>query len=235
MAHCGEVDEPAVVSAGIVPFWPPVPRPWSLGGVVDASASSAESRGHGVTDGAPINPLPGARETAQAVDKTAQPGDGLPVALEQTFSRDSLYQLRAAVAAHAGQAGVPPARVIDVVLAVSELAANIIRHGSGQGSVRMWVSEGSLHCQLTDAGPPPAAGAGQAAGPGQTAGPGHEDAAGPAPWPIRHGHGLWVVCRLADQASFESGAPGGATVSFTLGPAHPAGGSSWESANSRRA
>ena len=156
-------------------------------------------------------PLPLA--SARAVQETTKPVDGATVLLEQAFSDDSLYQLRAAVAAHAAQAGVPSPRDHDVVLAVHELAANVIRHGSGHGRVRIWVNANSLHCQVTDAGPPspPVS---------MTTDDGANPAsAAPASWPVEPGHGLWVVCRLADQASFDAGPPSTAAFSFTLGPA----------------
>ena len=158
------------------------------------------------------DPQPPPLGTARAVRQNAQPGDGMPPLLEQAFSRDSLYQLRAAVAAHAAQAGVPSPRDHDVVLAVHELATNVINHGSGHGRVRVWVNEDSLHCQVTDAGPSSPA--------GTTADDGASPAsAAPASWPIEPGHGLWIVCRVADQASFDAGPPSTATFSFVLGPA----------------
>jgi hypothetical protein len=44
------------------------------------------------------------------------------LALEQVFDGDLLYALRSAVAAHAAQAGLPPGRAHDVVIAAHELA-----------------------------------------------------------------------------------------------------------------
>ena len=60
-------------------------------------------------------------------------GDGESPALDQAFDSDSLYALRAAVAAHGSQAGLSDGRTRDLVLAVHELAANAVRHGAGQG------------------------------------------------------------------------------------------------------
>ena len=163
------------------------------------------------------NDAPGAGQapppaTARAAQETIPPGGTMATVLEQSFSSDSLYQLRAAVAAHAAQAGVPSPRDHDVVLAVHELATNVIRYGSGNGRVRIWANEDSLHCRVTDAGPPfPAS---------MTPDPDPNPAAtAPASWPIEPGHGLWVVCRLADQASFDPGPPSTAAFSFALGPA----------------
>lgn len=165
-----------------------------------------------MTNDAPGDPQPPPSATARAVQETIQPADTMAAVLEQPFSCDSLYQLRAAVAAHAAQAGVLAPRDHDVVLAVHELATNVIRYGSGHGRVRIWANEDSLHCQVTDAGPPSPASMDTDPGPNPAS-------AAPASWPIESGHGLWIVCRLADQASFDAGPPSTAAFSFTLGPA----------------
>lgn len=128
--------------------------------------------------------------------------------MEQAFGPRSLYQLRAAVASYAAQAGLPPLRVGDVVVAVHELAANAIRHGAGHGRVRMWQNESMLHCEVTDEG---AARAASHGGPG--GGPGYQP-----PWPSEHGRGLWVVREVADHLRLDSGPDGTtATASFSQG------------------
>jgi anti-sigma regulatory factor (Ser/Thr protein kinase) len=123
--------------------------------------------------------------------------------LDQTFDADSLYAVRAAVAAHASEAGIPEGRVRDVVLAVHELAANAVRHGAGKGRVRLWVTGDGVRCQVIDAGAPPA----EADGDRPDAG--SRDA---AQWPVEHGHGLWLVHQVSDQASLESGPSGTVAV-----------------------
>jgi anti-sigma regulatory factor (Ser/Thr protein kinase) len=138
--------------------------------------------------------------------RAARPAAGVPLILDQPFDRDSLYALRAAMAAHATAAGMSPARVHDLVMAVHELATNAVRHGAGHGQLRVWANRGAVHCEVSDDGaaPPP------------SAGPAPLDRLD-GPWPGEHGHGLWLVRQVADQASLRSG-PGGtvATVSFTL-------------------
>ena len=69
----------------------------------------------------------GQRPVARPADAPA--GAGPAPILEQAFDAGSLYALRAAAAAHAAQAGLPPVRVHDLVVAVHELAANAVRHG----------------------------------------------------------------------------------------------------------
>ena len=136
----------------------------------------------------------------------AVPGGDPPI-LDQAFDGDSLPALRAAVAAQAARAGLPPHRADDLVVAAHELAANAVMHGAGHGRLRLWQREKALECEVTDDGRPPAPGAG----------PGPRDA---ARWPSERGHGIWLVRQVADEASLRSG-PGGtvATVSFSLPPA----------------
>jgi anti-sigma regulatory factor (Ser/Thr protein kinase) len=137
-------------------------------------------------------------------DHRLPPGPGPPI-LDQAFDADSLYALRAAVAAHATQAGLAPGRTDDLVIAVHELAANAVRHGAGHGRLRVWKSDQALLCEISDDGIPQP--------------PGSEDV---TQWRIEPGHGLSLVRQIADQASLRSGPSGTlATISFAL--AAPAG------------
>ena len=143
-------------------------------------------------------------------DVPANPPDSAPLAapwnraiLDQALDSDSLYQLRASVAAHAVEAGLPQRRADDLVIAAHELAANVVRHGSGRGRLRIWRHDQALHCQVTDE--PSARGR-------------HRDPS--VAWRIEPGHGLWLVRQLADSFSLHPGQGGSAvTVSFALSPA----------------
>ena len=144
-----------------------------------------------------------------ASDGPPGPGVGIATgaepAVDQSFDGDSLYAVRATVAAHASEAGMPEGRVRNVVLAVHELVANAVRHGAGQGQVRLWVTGDGICCEVTDAGIVPAGADGASS----------RDA---AQWPVEHGHGLWLVRKIADQVSLESGPSGTVAVaSFHLG------------------
>ncbi len=131
--------------------------------------------------------------------------------LEQALDGDSLYQLRASVAVHAVQAGLPQRRTDDLVIAAHELAANVVRHGSGSGRLRIWRHDHALHCQVTDEGGAP--GAGDGAG---------QNTPDPSSWRIEPGHGLWLLRQLADSISLHPGQGCSAvTVSFALSPAPP--------------
>ena len=127
------------------------------------------------------------------------PGETLPrtgaAVLEQAFDGDSLYALRAAVAAHASEAGLTRQRVYDVVAAAHELAANAVRHGAGHGRLRLWADGQALHCQVSDDGPADQDPARQAA----------------AAWQSEHAHGLWIIDQVADQVSLDR-ATSGTTV-----------------------
>lgn len=139
-----------------------------------------------------------------AGDLNTVPGGGeLPV-LVQPFDDESLYALRAAVAAHAGWAGLPPDRADDLVVAVHELAANAVRHGAGHGRVRLWLDGPAVRCEVADDGPPPAAGSAD--------GPAGRPA---SQWPVEHGHGLWLVREVADEFSLRS-VDGGATANIAF-------------------
>lgn len=140
--------------------------------------------------------------------------------LDREFRAATLSALREAVLCCASAAGLSRDRSIDVMLAAHELAANVIRHGSGLGRLRMRVTARALSCQVSDARAAASAGHDEQH---QAAGP----AAVPAPavWPVEHGHGLWLVRKTADQVQVTAG-PAGSVVSMIFNlpraAAHPA-------------
>lgn len=141
-----------------------------------------------------------ARLPRRRPDGAIETGDGVQPLLDQEVDGGSLYQLRASAGASASEVGLSRQRADDLVIAVHELAANVVRHGSGRGRLRIWKHHQVLHCQVTDEG----------AAPDPT----------PPPWKILPGHGLWLVRQLADRTSLHPGPNGTAvTISFRLGPA----------------
>jgi anti-sigma regulatory factor (Ser/Thr protein kinase) len=153
-------------------------------------------------------------EPAAGVGRAA-PASAQALLLDQEFDSGTLYALRAAVQAHAGQAGLSEDRTGEIVLAIHELAANAIAHGAGHGRLRMWERAGALGCEIVDAGPAGAGGptvrspdgAGRPTGPSEVA----------DPWPTADGHGLWLVRQVADQLDLRSGPRGTrAVVTFAL-------------------
>ncbi len=74
-----------------------------------------------------------------------------PERLELEFSTPELGLLRTLAADHARHAGMG-GRASDLALAVTEIATNSIRHGGGHGTLRIWHEDGSLTCEIHDAG-----------------------------------------------------------------------------------
>ena len=69
-----------------------------------------------------------------------------------TFDAASLGEARHFVGERAQAWGLGPERADGLVLAASEVATNTIRHGGGDGLLRMWTSDGSLICEVSDRG-----------------------------------------------------------------------------------
>jgi len=101
------------------------------------------------------------------------------------------------VLAYAVEAGITENRAKDVMLAAHELAANAIRHGTGTGRLQIRAGDGMLRVQVHDVGPARRTGQAGTAGLDKQDIPGGGDGG----WPLRPGHGLWVVQQVADQVS----------------------------------
>ncbi|MDQ6719952.1 MAG: sensor histidine kinase [Candidatus Dormibacteraeota bacterium] len=71
---------------------------------------------------------------------------------ELAFGPGGLVGLREFVAAHTRQAGFGADRVENLVLAVSEVAANSVRHGGGRGVLRLWQERDAFVCEVRDRG-----------------------------------------------------------------------------------
>jgi anti-sigma regulatory factor (Ser/Thr protein kinase) len=120
--------------------------------------------------------------------------------LDEPFGERDLTALRNAVAAHADRAGVSANRIDDLTLIVAELSANAVRHGGGQGRLRLWVNAHSIVCQVSDDGPglliplpdvrPPAT--------------------------ISGGRGLWLVQQYADSIDVTNPPGGGAVITVVI-------------------
>lgn len=107
---------------------------------------------------------------------------------EMPFTRGDLAAVRARTLAWAQGAGLETARADDLVLAVSELAANSVRHGGGDGVLRSWREPDALVCEVRDRGriDDPLAGRGLLGDPEAS------------------GRGLWLVNRLCDLVRLRS-------------------------------
>lgn len=120
-----------------------------------------------------------------------QPPAGVPAL---SFD-DDLRRVRDVVAGHARAAGLPAARTAELVLAISEVAANTLRHAGGGGTIRCWRAPGELVCEVRDGGHITDPLAGRRLPSPEQAG----------------GHGLWLVNRCADLTEVRTGRDGTVT------------------------
>ncbi len=118
-----------------------------------------------------------------------------------SFGLDDLLELRTRVHQHGVLGGLDLDRAYDLVLAVNEMASNSIRHGGGNGVLRLWVDErNAVVCEVTDAGHIRDPLAGRYAG-----------------GPDLEARGLWLVNQLSDLVEIRSG-PGGTCVRIRIYP-----------------
>ena len=109
------------------------------------------------------------------------PVTGPPVTDRVLHDLTGLDEVRAAVRGIA--AGWPPEPLQDLLLVVTEIAVNGLRHGRGECRLRVWRYLDTVVCEVTDEGPGPADPlAGYAAPAGDSLG----------------GRGLWLVRQLCD-------------------------------------
>ena len=134
-----------------------------------------------------------AADEAPAGPPSPGPGGGEP--LPSSSAGDMSYgyttdlaAVRAVVYRYAKQAGLAEHRAIDLVLAVSEVAANTVRHARSPGSLKIWYDTQEIVCQIQDEGTirDPLAGQRKPS----------LDAMG--------GHGLWIVQEVCDDVEMQS-------------------------------
>jgi anti-sigma regulatory factor (Ser/Thr protein kinase) len=106
--------------------------------------------------------------------------------------RSDLSQVRALVLQHARAAGLTESRANDLVLAVSEVAANTLRHTKAPGTLAMWHDADEVVCEVRDEGTITDPFAGH-----------HKPAPGAS-----GGHGLWLVRQVCDLVELTSDANG---------------------------
>jgi anti-sigma regulatory factor (Ser/Thr protein kinase) len=114
-----------------------------------------------------------------------------PARAEAVSYRTGLRPIRSLVERRACRSGLSGDRAASLVLAVSELAANTLRHTSAGGMVHIWDTPGEILCQVQDRG--------WIADP--LAGRTRRDAVEP-------GHGLWLVNQLCDLVELRTGQAG---------------------------
>lgn len=137
-------------------------------------------------------PYLGAGRYPPVCDKPLAPPPGNAEAL--VFG-GMLGPVREFAASHALAAGLQPARVMDLVLAVSEIAANALGHGRGRGIARFWRTGEEVMVQLEDSGHIADPLVGRRRHPPEALG----------------GHGLWLVHQVCDLVEQRTG-PDGTTT-----------------------
>ncbi|WP_328847031.1 sensor histidine kinase [Streptomyces sp. NBC_00258] len=111
----------------------------------------------------------------------------LPAGSEDVpFARGRSAHVRRALSAYARGLGVPEQLTHDMVTAVHEAVVNSMRHGGGQGVLRLRSDSAYVICEISDTGTPTA--------PPPPQFPGHL----PPDPRAASGHGMWVVRQLSD-------------------------------------
>ena len=134
-------------------------------------------------------------EVVRVPEVAGVPGSapGTPPGLVESYPFHlDLAPLREIVRARARGAGLPPHRVVDLVLAVGEATANTVRHAGGAGTLRIWQDETEIVCEVSDGGSMKDPQAGR-----------RRPAAG-----TRGGQGLWIIHQACDQVEVTSGDTG---------------------------
>jgi anti-sigma regulatory factor (Ser/Thr protein kinase) len=100
----------------------------------------------------------------------------------------NLSEVRALAEKQARMAGLPDDRVVDFVIAVSEVAGNTVRHAKSPGTIEIWSDDHEVVCEIRDSGviADPLAGR-------------H-----PPPPGANGGHGLWLVHQVCDRVDLRS-------------------------------
>jgi anti-sigma regulatory factor (Ser/Thr protein kinase) len=128
----------------------------------------------------------------RGTDTLAHPRGSLPVprgpAEEMAFDRYRLDLVRRLVEEHAEAAALVGIRAEDLVVAVNEVASNSVKHGGGNGVVRIWCEPGTILCEVRDSGRVDEPLAGR-----------RRPVAGAI-----GGHGLWIAHQLCDLVQVRS-------------------------------
>jgi anti-sigma regulatory factor (Ser/Thr protein kinase) len=114
--------------------------------------------------------------------------------LSVTFDGSGVTDLRHTVTDRLERAGLDGQHLDDFVLAINELITNAIRHGGGQGRLRLWREGPKLLCEVEDHGTGIAT-----ERLGQTGRPAAETAGG---W------GLWLAKQLSETMAITTTATG---------------------------
>lgn len=137
-------------------------------------------------DGAMTNASPRAPRTVVPIEPS--------LLIAEAFDQAQVTELRHSVTSCAHAAGLSGQRLDDFVLAVNELITNAVRHGGGQGSLRLWREAAEVVCEVTDHG--------SGISPRRL-----DDRSRPAP-DTAGGWGLWLARELSDTMEVVTGEAG---------------------------
>ena len=144
------------------------------------------------------------RQEASVTFEMRKPLSKPPAHAEELVYRANLATVREFIATRARRAGLPARRVNDLVLAISELAANTLAHTSGPGTLLVWATDEDIICQVHDGGhlsePDPGG-------------------ARPEPDALGGGRGLWVVRQICDRVEIWVGENGTTIRAYMSRPA----------------
>ncbi|GAB1822778.1 hypothetical protein HerbRD11066_59420 [Herbidospora sp. RD11066] len=113
---------------------------------------------------------------------------------------DDVGSMRDRIDAFASGAGLVGPRLHDLVFAANEAVVNVIEHGGGRGTVRIWQENGQVIVEVTDQ-------AGRLT-------PAHLSPSRPS-LDGRRGFGLWLMSEVCDQLTIEQG-DGGSRVEMRM-------------------
>ena len=130
-----------------------------------------------------------ARTTAPFADPLADPP---AAARELRFAGDSLGDVRQLVSDFSAQSGLTHERSAEFVTAVNEVATNSVRHGGGEGVLKLWTGAEWLLCDVADRGSIADPLAGRR----------------PARPEQRGGRGLWIANQICDLVQVRSSTDG---------------------------
>jgi anti-sigma regulatory factor (Ser/Thr protein kinase) len=127
--------------------------PYDTDGLDPAVIEEAQRTHPFVIDGGVRRQSPGYEglETAAAPFSAPLPDPPEEVS-EFAFDGDALGSLRRFVSGRASDAGLAPTRTGELLVAVTEVAGNSVRHAGGRGVLRMWQEGDALICEVRDNG-----------------------------------------------------------------------------------
>jgi len=131
-------------------------------------------------------------DAAEPVSALRRSLPAMPIEAMPFTYTSNLSEVRDRVRGYASGAGLPEARANDLVLAVSEVAANTFRHARSAGTLEIWDDGIEIVCEVRDRGviSDPLVGRRR-----------------PAPDALA-GHGLWLVHQLCDVVEVVPGKDG---------------------------